>query len=499
MPVTQPEAPITVDILDEGMKAELKIPANLPVENVSEEACAAIILKARIDYNEDRADQVRQAVVRYAEDPATPITITFHGQPPEHGQDGQFEWDPKCDPANLEKTDDHAPNRVDFYNRSAFITVAKDQMIGRIIPPTMGQPGTLVSGQTVEPQIGQPFDLQTDETVHIDAEGVVRAKTSGVVVWKKPMLSVSPKLQVTDYVDFSTGNIDFAGDVWIGKGVRDKFTIRSGGNVEVMGLIEAATIECDGDFLAQGGMAAKEKGHVHVGGNVTARYFDNVDGVVKGSITVQREMINCELEIRGELNAGTGALIGGRYFALGCVTTASLGSPTGDKTIVLLGSAPAIQQVLAGAQEQIEKVNERLAEIDDRLQQLEQMKAGRAASQREMITEIMFERSELAEIAQRLEKKAETIRQWFESHRQVELHVEKQLHMGTTLVVDNTAITFDKDLRGPVTIGWDERHDIVIRDVAGNVETIKTVARLRPVRRKSREDALYHCPDDAAA
>ncbi len=56
-------------------------------------------------------------------------------------------------------------------------------------------------------------------------------------------------------MDFSTGNIDFEGDVRVLKGIRDIFEVRATGNIEVGGLIEASTIDAGGSVFAKGGMA----------------------------------------------------------------------------------------------------------------------------------------------------------------------------------------------------------------------------------------------------
>ena len=115
----------------------------------------------------------------------------------------------------------------------------------------------------------------------LTAAGKFIAQTAGVLQFRANKITISQALVIDDYVDFSTGNIDFDGDVQVRRGVRDKFRIRATGKVEVQGLIEAAHIETGGDFEAATGMAAKETGRVQIGGSLTAKYLECVHGTVK--------------------------------------------------------------------------------------------------------------------------------------------------------------------------------------------------------------------------
>ena len=53
---------------------------------------------------------------------------------------------------------------------------------------------------------------------------------------------VSNTLEIDQNVDFSTGNIDFPGNVIVHRSVKDCFTVKARDDIEVRGLIEAATL-----------------------------------------------------------------------------------------------------------------------------------------------------------------------------------------------------------------------------------------------------------------
>ena len=139
-------------------------------------------------------------------------------------------------------------------------------------------------------------------------------------------------LEVRDAIDISTGNIEFHGTVIVRDGVRDRFEVKATEDIIVDGLIEAATINCGRNFTCRRGMAAKGQGQLVVDGDAVVGYLNNVKGRIKGNLTVQREMINCDLVIGGDLICDQGTVIGGNVVVRGSVRVAALGSKAETST-----------------------------------------------------------------------------------------------------------------------------------------------------------------------
>ena len=158
------------------------------------------------------------------------------------------------------------PGPESHCDRSACAMVKLGQNAARIVEPTIDTDSRDVRGRTLTASDGNPTEIKHDETINRNAEGILIALEEGVLIRTADNVFVHKVIVFDQYVDFSTGNIEFTGDVIVRKGVRDCFVIQAGGKVEVGGLIEAATIDCGGDPIARGGFAGREVGTAMVGG-----------------------------------------------------------------------------------------------------------------------------------------------------------------------------------------------------------------------------------------
>ena len=148
----------------------------------------------------------------------------------------------------------------------------------------------------------------------IGPDGTVRSPCDGILATDRKRLRVTPVFDVPASVDFSTGNIDFAGSVHVRGDVRDRFRLDIGENLIVDGVIEAASVRCKGGLHARTGMAARGLGRILVREDVEAGYLNAVSGAVEGSLTVHREVRNCTLTIGGGAPGCIGSSNGGECF-----------------------------------------------------------------------------------------------------------------------------------------------------------------------------------------
>jgi len=247
------------------------------------------------------------------------ITIDIaHAQPPVHGVDGYIEWlvgDDAQDNTDAEdaaeedafgnESPDNNPEEdkqnVSHYDRSAFVMVEAGDIVANIHRPVTGEDGRDITGNTISAKTGKEVHVKVDESLMLKANCTLVAQQDGVLMREPGKAQIKQRIEIPGYVDFSTGNVDFDGDIVIGKGVRDCFTVCAKGSVEVMGLVEAATIKTGKDLVATGGFAGRERGYAHIGRDLKGKYLDNVQGEVKNDLCIDREVINCELSIDGAI------------------------------------------------------------------------------------------------------------------------------------------------------------------------------------------------------
>ena len=92
-------------------------------------------------------------------------------------------------------------------------------------------------------------------------------------------------------VDFSSGNINFIGDVTISGGVTSGFEVKAGGDIEVDGVVESARVESGGNITLHKGIAGAEKGMIQADGAITARFIENARVMAGGDVTVSDAII----------------------------------------------------------------------------------------------------------------------------------------------------------------------------------------------------------------
>jgi len=259
---------------------------------------------------------------------------------------------------------------MDFRSQSAFIFVEQGQEIATLIPPTDGLDGQDVFGSTIPAKSGRPCPIELGDGLEVDGDQIVRATVDGVLRHSPIRIMVDETLKISESVDYSTGNIDFAGDVEVGDQVRDCFVVDSGGSVSIRGLVEAATVRARKELKLSGGMAGREKGEFFAGGGLHARYIDRTKGVVYSVCVIEKEMNSCDLTVFGAVESPNAAMRGGRCSATMGVTIGTLGGPGGIATEVYIGNLPEPTALIARTLGLIQELEGAAAEAKTRLEQL---------------------------------------------------------------------------------------------------------------------------------
>ena len=484
---------LQVRVSADAMLAQLRVPPGIEPDLLTRDFCLSLFRMADVPENSQLLESVRQAIEQFNEDQDAEVLIECRGKQPVAGTDARLEWADGCDPAlprepaleddgRNDETRDTAPDaddqNVDYYNVVHYVAVERDQHLATLIPATTGEQGHDVTGRPLVPSAGKEFTINTDDSVELTSEGKFIARVSGVLQFRDNTMQISPCLNIDQYVDFSTGNIDFDGDVEIKRGVRDKFVVRATGNIEVGGLIEAAVIEAGGDFNARTGMAAKDTGHIRIEGNLTAKYLECVHGVVKKDVEVRRGILHCYIDVCGDLHIERGAIQGGRIRITGAAFVGDLGSPSGEETLIVLGYAPSIQAHLAVVDQYLEECERECEQTGGQLRMLQSAGAGHISSQQAEMAELACALSMLQSRVTRIEQKKQSLLDHLDRIRKIDLTVEKAIHPGTTIVLDGVSRTFDEPIKGPLWIGWDDRRELIVKDtVSDSVAHVGTVTR----------------------
>lgn len=453
MPAPAVKDAISLVISPDRTSVQLIVPAEFPRHSLSALACTAVLQQHNISVSAEVKHEVEKLVATAMEESKTFSAVVAREHPPVHGEDGWVEWlvDQKKEE---EPSDEHHEGEVCHYSKCTFIMVKPGDVVAVVHPPTVGSDGSDILGKTLAAKDGKPAALDTDDTLIKDGKNRLMAQKEGVLVRSEGKASIREQIEVPEYVDFSTGNIDFKGDVLVQKGVRDKFLVKATGNIEVMGLIEAASIHCGGDLLSRGGFAGREQGHARVGRNLVARYLDNIEAQIAGDLLFEREVINCQIATRGNVKGEHGAIIGGMLQASGTIEVGSIGSGAGVPTEIILGSVPWLEPLESELETITKKAQEQLESLLQEQKRINQaIKNKRATSvDKESLTEISFEIGPLTEIMQRSQAVLEILRARIKERRKIELTVCRKLNPGAMLYFENRMFKVHEECKGPLRV-----------------------------------------------
>jgi len=336
---TEEPQTVLVKVSPDKLKAELIFPAGIGRDDVTLEECISALSAAGVIVS----PQVTKTVMRMydalpsqtdARDSTTHEVVAC-AQLPVPGKDGELKWVVHC-------AQDVKPNdkeRVNHYERSAFIFVEPNQLLARIIEPTTGTEGKDVTGAPLAPTPGKPAHLELDDTTEIK-DGQLLARKSGMLWRKGDAVSVHEVMELNSDIDFGTGNIDFKGNIRINGNVLDLFSVKATGDIEIHGLIESAKIDAGGNLTVHGGMTGWPNGELRVGGDCEVRFMDRVRGEISGTLRVNNEILNCNLNVGGAVELTHGEIIGGELLFKGHLTAHVVGSGAGVTTVLIPEMGP---------------------------------------------------------------------------------------------------------------------------------------------------------------
>lgn len=317
-------------------------------------------------------------------------TLVACGTPPCHGEDGWVEYffdtNVKPQPRQLEN------GRVDYKQIGLIQPVEKGSLLAKIIPFTRGVPGITVRGKDIPARSGTAASVPAGmNTVFTGPDGTeLRAAVAGAVSLTRGTIHVDQTFTLNGDVDFSSGNIDFPGDVIINGNVTSGFSVRSTGRVEIRGIVEDATVEAKGDVLVKGGFEGSGRGWIRSGGMVHVKFVENQTIEARGSIYVGEDSLNANLQSDDGifLTTGIGTVIGGRLRARSGITAKVLGNPQYTPTTAEIHQ-PQPDEALLAEKEALagEKIRE-LNDIASLLPMLQQRKRNDLLHSQEIDAEI---------------------------------------------------------------------------------------------------------------
>lgn len=251
--------------------------------------------------------------------------------------------------------------------------IYKDDVICEIIPPVEGTAGLSVDGKVLQPKAVRPARVPRGRNTKLSDDGLQLLSTmNGHLEFKEESFHVRPVMEIPGDVDYTTGNIHFVGDVHVKGDVRENFSVIATGSVTIDGLVEAATVEADGDLVITKGVVGDNRALLKCGGTVRAKYLESCVIYARKCIysdCIMNSQVFCDGSI--DVTSGRGCVVGGALVAATNIRAKMIGAESGRRTELTMGTLPATQMELSDLQNEMEANHDEDDELERQLSYLE--------------------------------------------------------------------------------------------------------------------------------
>lgn len=283
------------------------------------------------------------------------------GTPPVAGRDGYIvDRYPRSENGAAE-ADGQEPEDCDVQNAGQ--SIAENQVICEIVPPTSGTRGMTATGKYLPADDGKAAAVPQGRNTRISEDGrYLLAAQGGHVVFSQGAFQVRSMLHIQAEDLQSTPNLQFSGDVHIHCDLNRDNTIRATGSVQVDGVMEGCTIEAGENIIVSNGVLGQDTAILHAQRNVYAKYLENC--IVLAGEHVQADcIINSTVYSNGtvEVRTGRGSIIGGTIWAARRASAAVVGSKAERPTSIILGGDPCKEAERIRLQEELQDITHMLS------------------------------------------------------------------------------------------------------------------------------------------
>lgn len=258
---------------------------------------------------------------------------------PQHGMNAEVRYIelPKYQP---KINDDESTNHYDL----DFIKeVKKGDWLGEKVLATKGTPGTNINGVALGCKHGKDkllrYDPRSIEEVEDGNKIILHAKKDGVVTFKDGKIHVLNHLVIPGDVDFSTGNIEFNGNVTVKGTVRDGFKVVADKDISILDEMGIGAVEkihsINGKIYIKGGVSGKGKAIIEAKSGVYIKYANDCTIICDGDIHIGYYAIDSNIKANNIIvDSIRGRIIGGTLHAKAKISSSTIGNVMERKTVL---------------------------------------------------------------------------------------------------------------------------------------------------------------------
>lgn len=225
--------------------------------------------------------------------------------------------------------------KSDHYELNLIDNVKMGDWLGEKTLPTAGVDGLTVKGAKIPAKFGREamlkYDRNTVDEVQRGDKFVLIAKNNGAVNFANGKIRVENHIIIYGDVDFSTGNIDFDGNITINGTVLDKFSVKATGDIEIKGkdgIGAAEKIEStNGSIYVSGGVNGKNEAVIIAKKDIFVKFANECRMIAGNSINISKYAFDSYLQAdKIYLDPKKGKIVGGEINAKHKIVSAAIGN-----------------------------------------------------------------------------------------------------------------------------------------------------------------------------
>ncbi|QUM74960.1 DUF342 domain-containing protein [Moritella sp. 24] len=340
---------IEIILSKDNMKAEVNLTAGWGDNQVPISAILAELNNSNIHIGIDNTKIREQLSQLSALSAGQEIKIIVaEGLLPVHGKDAELERKVSLARERLLQPQLKADGNVDMRNLGEINMVQTDDVLIEKIPADNGTKGFDLLGKELLPKSGKDTKLQAGPGTRINPSNPLQllATMTGQVVEVRGVLQVDDMLTIKS-VDVSTGHIKFKGSILITGDVDAEMIVKSTGDITVMGFVDSATLEAEGDVIVNKGILGRKLTSsdsnqqlattVKAQGQIRAQFVQYSELTAIGDITITKQLLHSITNTKGKLTVNDGFnrrgdIVGGSVNANNGINVVTIGATSGTKT-----------------------------------------------------------------------------------------------------------------------------------------------------------------------
>jgi uncharacterized protein (DUF342 family) len=374
------DAHCDIAISEDKMKARFSLTPNFGGKEITLSDVKKVLAEKKIVWGV-LPDEEIEAIIKKGR--VADLTLAL-GLPAVPGIDAKFENLTPSAHERIPLVDENGD--VDYRELGDIVMVHKDDVLMQRIPAVPGKKGRNVLGEIIEPTGGADTPFSGDKKgVHLNPTdpNQLLSDITGQPITVPNGIIVSPVLTVKN-VDLASGNIRFDGSVVVLGNVEEGMKIYALEDITIDGSVTDSRLECMGNLIIKGGVTGnseliangnvtvlggiqgyneitdseateeqKQEAKVISRGSVLVGFAENFSVEAGVDIVVEKYAMNNRLMAGNKIVTGAKnsakkpSIMGGVTWAMLLVKATILGSPSGMKTYVQVGSNPYIQRRVA--------------------------------------------------------------------------------------------------------------------------------------------------------